>query len=58
MQQESNATYFRDQARRCRRLAAQVMDQLMESRLLAAARTFDELATGARSAAPATERVE
>jgi hypothetical protein len=48
MQQEPSATYFQDQAQRCRRLAAQVMDRLMESRLLAAAQTFDELAIAAR----------
>jgi hypothetical protein len=47
MDQEPNAVYFQDQADRCRRLAAQVMDRLMEARLLAAAQTFDELARAA-----------
>jgi hypothetical protein len=44
MHQELSAVYFHDQAERCRRLASQVMDQLMEARLLAAAQTFDDLA--------------
>jgi hypothetical protein len=61
MHQEPSAVYFHDQAERCRRLASQVMDQLMETRLLAAARTFDDLARTAGAsprAEAAAERFE
>lgn len=46
--QEPSVLYFHEQAERCRRLAAQVMDRNMEVRLLAAAQTFDELANAAQ----------
>jgi hypothetical protein len=60
MQQEPSPTYFHEQANRCRRLAAQVMDRLMETRLLAAAQIFDDLATaaGPQHAAAAVQPTE
>jgi hypothetical protein len=53
MQSERNPSYYHQQAERCRELARECFDRLLEARLIATAETFEELARRASRERPA-----
>jgi hypothetical protein len=55
MQSERDPTYYRAQAQRCRQLARDCLDRVLEARLIATAETFEELARTAMQQQPARE---
>jgi hypothetical protein len=55
MQSERDPTYYRVQAQRCRQLARDCLDRVLEARLIATAETFEELARTAMRQQPAPE---
>jgi hypothetical protein len=56
MQSERSPSYYRAQAERCRQLARDCLDRVLEARLIATAETFEELARSAVPQMPTPER--